>query len=288
MKPPKGMISITELARYRNTTTETLRHYDRIGLYKPDWIDPENGYRYYSVSYWQEKLGTILELKASGMPLSDIGDFLDGRNVKKSLRILKQQQEELHQKIEALLALEASIGNVIDTTEDALAHSVAQVPYLARYDGLRYVVSRQCALTPNQINLETFLLETNLSKTHPFIASACFGALKKFDGEGGFGEGYYSVINVDNPCENYENVFFPPGDYACIDYSGDYIDVLAEPDQKKENLFGEEEMLKKLKAFIVEQGYSICGDLLLLFTIDMALTDIKEEILLQIRVPVKK
>lgn len=281
------MISITELARHRNTTTETLRHYDRIGLYKPDWINPENGYRYYSVSYWDERLGTILELKALGMPLEDIRDFLTNRNVKKSLQMLKQQQKELDHRIETLLALKNSIGKVIDTTEEALAYSLIDTPYLAHMDDCRYVISSRCAYTPNQINLETFRLETNLSKSHPFIVSASFGALKKFE-EGRFQTGYYSVISVDDPCEGYENIEFPAGTYACINYTGDHLDVLAAPDQEKENLFGEKEMIQKLERFIRDQGYAICGDMLFLFTIDMALTDIKEEILLQIRIPVEK
>lgn len=287
MKPPKGMISITELARHRNTTTETLRHYDRIGLYKPDWINPENGYRYYSVSYWDERLGTILELKALGMPLEDIRDFLTKRNVKKSLQILKKQQKELDERINTLLALKASIGKVIDTTETALEYHSVDTPYIAEWNKCRYIISRHCAYTPNEINLDTFRLETNLSKTHPFIVSASFGALKKFEHDQ-FQNGYYSIINVDNPCEGYENVTIPAGYYACINYTGDHLDVLAEPDQKKENLFGEDEMLRKLKEYVDDQGYSICGDMLLLFTIDMALTDIKEEILLQMRIPVKK
>lgn len=44
----ESYISITEMARLRNITTETLRHYDRIGLLKPDYLD-KNHVRYYSV-----------------------------------------------------------------------------------------------------------------------------------------------------------------------------------------------------------------------------------------------
>lgn len=35
----KQYLSITEMARRRSITTETLRYYDRIGLLKPDYLD---------------------------------------------------------------------------------------------------------------------------------------------------------------------------------------------------------------------------------------------------------
>lgn len=43
------LLSISELAKLRQVTTETLRYYDRIGLLKPVYVDPETNYRYYSI-----------------------------------------------------------------------------------------------------------------------------------------------------------------------------------------------------------------------------------------------
>ena len=60
----QDIISITEMAKLRKITTETLRHYDRIGLLAPAYT----GYRYYSITQY-EKLGTIRELKNLGMSL---------------------------------------------------------------------------------------------------------------------------------------------------------------------------------------------------------------------------
>ncbi len=94
----KDIISITELARLRNVSTETLRHYDRIGLFKPSYVDPDTGYRYYSILYQNEKLGTIRELQQLGMSLHEIKDYYENRNAEKSLAILKQKRDELKKK----------------------------------------------------------------------------------------------------------------------------------------------------------------------------------------------
>ena len=64
------VLTITELAKLKNITSETLRHYDRIDLLKPNYVS-ESGHRYYSIRQY-EKLGTILELKKIGMSLKEI------------------------------------------------------------------------------------------------------------------------------------------------------------------------------------------------------------------------
>lgn len=56
---PNGekLLSITEIAKYRNIPTERLRYYDKIGLLRPDYVDKLTGRRFYSAQQC-EKLGT--------------------------------------------------------------------------------------------------------------------------------------------------------------------------------------------------------------------------------------
>ncbi|WP_066369112.1 MerR family DNA-binding transcriptional regulator [Neobacillus fumarioli] len=46
-------LSIGEMAKLRKVTVETLRHYDKIGLLKPYYVDPNTGYRYYSTYQYE-------------------------------------------------------------------------------------------------------------------------------------------------------------------------------------------------------------------------------------------
>ena len=46
----KDMFSIGELARYQNISKQTLIFYDKIGLFRPAYVDPDNKYRYYKAS----------------------------------------------------------------------------------------------------------------------------------------------------------------------------------------------------------------------------------------------
>lgn len=57
-------------------TVRTLRHYEDIGLLKPDIVDMWTGYRYYSPGQLQ-KLLFIIQLKDLGFTLSEIADLYD-------------------------------------------------------------------------------------------------------------------------------------------------------------------------------------------------------------------
>ncbi|GAA1959551.1 MerR family transcriptional regulator [Catenulispora subtropica] len=67
--------SIAQVARMSGVTARTLRHYDDIGLLKPDYVGA-NGYRYYEESQLL-RLQQILVLRELGMALADIASAID-------------------------------------------------------------------------------------------------------------------------------------------------------------------------------------------------------------------
>ena len=83
MDNKNGFLTISEFAKLRGVTSETLRHYDRTGLLKPVHIDGQTGYRYYSILQY-EQLGTIKELRQLGFSIDAISEYFKERNVAKS------------------------------------------------------------------------------------------------------------------------------------------------------------------------------------------------------------
>lgn len=95
------MYTISELAGFFNISTQTLRYYDRIGLIKPDVVNPKTGYRYYS----EDQLGDlylIKSLKSMGMTLDEIKDCLSSKDIDILERTLKSRMREIDAKIEEL------------------------------------------------------------------------------------------------------------------------------------------------------------------------------------------
>ncbi len=96
------MLSIGEFSKICKVSTKTLRYYAEIGLILPNQINPENGYRYYSI----EQLETMLfinRLKEYHFSLEEIKVILDSDElheeklytelVRKKKAIQKQAQE---------------------------------------------------------------------------------------------------------------------------------------------------------------------------------------------------
>lgn len=68
------MYKIGDFANKCKLSIKVLRHYDRMGLLKPDYIDPFTGYRYYS-SLQLGLVNRILSLREAGFSLKEISDL---------------------------------------------------------------------------------------------------------------------------------------------------------------------------------------------------------------------
>ena len=86
-------IKTGDFARLCGTNKRTLIHYDEIGLFKPAYTD-DRGYRYYSESQF-DVFFTINCLSKLGMPLKEIGAFLNHRNPQALKKLLLEQREEV-------------------------------------------------------------------------------------------------------------------------------------------------------------------------------------------------
>ena len=85
-------------SQMNKVTIKALRHYDEIGLLKPEHIDEFTGYRYYS-SAQLPILHEIIALRQIGFSLEEIKDVQKGKSVKELLvkkksEILKKISEE--------------------------------------------------------------------------------------------------------------------------------------------------------------------------------------------------
>ncbi len=97
----KEYFSIGKAARLVNTTTETLRHYDRIGLVRPSKTDEWTNYRYYTKEDIV-RLNTVHALQLMDLPLKDIKKVLDYDNLEEIIEFLKQAERKADEKIAAL------------------------------------------------------------------------------------------------------------------------------------------------------------------------------------------
>ena len=81
--------TIGKMAKLNNVTEQTLRLYDKMGLFKPAYVDEHNGYRLYDIGQ-SARLDIIQYLKNLGMTLKEIKEIFDSKN----LELLQEKLEE--------------------------------------------------------------------------------------------------------------------------------------------------------------------------------------------------
>ncbi len=105
------MFQIAAFARLAGLSARTLRAYDARGLFRPVWVDPASGYRFYSPAQLPE-LRRILTLRDLGMSLDRIGQLISGRVDLD--RILRERQAELRAERAEIERRLAALGIELD------------------------------------------------------------------------------------------------------------------------------------------------------------------------------
>ena len=100
--------SVGEAAKAANTTAETLRHYDRIGLVKPSKKDEWTRYRYYTEQDIV-RLNTVRALQLMDLPLQEIKKVLEYDDLEKIIAFFQQAEKRADEKIAALQFSKAKI-----------------------------------------------------------------------------------------------------------------------------------------------------------------------------------
>lgn len=87
---------IGQMARLNHTTLATLRHYDKVGILSPVYVNPKTGYRYYDV---QQCLvfHMIQHHKALNMSLKEIKEILRRNDYDFLEQIYKKKLDEVNQ-----------------------------------------------------------------------------------------------------------------------------------------------------------------------------------------------
>ena len=111
------LYSIGEVSELFHISVSSLRHYEEIGLLKPKYISPDSGYRYYGLEQF-EILNNLKYLRTLDMPLGDISNFINNRDIDIIEDKLRQQKKIVQNKINELKRIERKIEHRLSWIED--------------------------------------------------------------------------------------------------------------------------------------------------------------------------
>ncbi|MGL5437951.1 MAG: MerR family transcriptional regulator [Lachnospiraceae bacterium] len=267
----RGKFTTGEFAKVCGTTKETLFHYDKIGLLKPQVVG-DNRYRYYSANQFY-RYDLIDTLKIAGCSLAEIREYLNGYDPERYLELLGRCSRKLEQQKLDIERRQKLLANSREGVVTALKTDAGE-PYLS------WCEEEYTVVTPVRVEDElsdVYSLYQHFSycgehqlgdafQTGSIIRQA--EILKKNYQDWG----YFSKI--DEPAESDRLHIKPAGFYATILHRGCYDTI--------------EQSCEVLLSWIDRQGYTLAGDGYFYDLISYLASQKEDEFVVKISFQVKK
>ena len=220
------LFSIGDVARMFHLSVSSLRHYETLGLLQPERIDPVSNYRYYSVRQF-EVLNTIRYLRALDMPLREIADFLQNRDIDRIEQKLRQQKQAVTAKIHDLQRISRKIDNRLQQLTDARS---------TVYDTVTLQTAKACRIIwmETSLKIQDFYdmeapiraLEPALAEAVVFLGKVGVGILPENLSAGRF-DRYDCIFLVldDEDHVDGQTLTLPETECACIRFRGGHTEA---------------------------------------------------------------
>lgn len=265
------MYSIGEFAKLSNVTTQTLRHYDAIGLLKPCKIHSKNQYRMYTIGQL-DQMHTIRLLKLSGYKLSDIKVFLESYDPHEMLEMLENKMLDLQIEMEQLQLMQRNIQRKVDILKFGLSDEEETSFYYKelpdRYIYLEAVntqeITEQFTATLNRMLKNQDDVSPYLSQVGLILDQSHF--LKKLFG-------HYKGIFVFSDEASKKTLHLEAGKYVCIKHKGGYDSI--------------HETYNKLLEHIKKEKMCVLGPLIDYGIVDHFITNDENRYVTEIQIRIK-
>lgn len=272
MDMPK-LFHIGEVAKLFHLSVSSLRHYEKTGLLAPEYVDPASGYRYYSVRQF-EALNTIRYLRALDMPLAEIADFLQNRDVERMEEKLRQQKEAVADRQRELERIERKIDNRLKQLHDARTGVM---------DTVRRIEAPACRLVwmEDSLKIKGFLdmeapirrLTGTQAEALVFLGKVGVSILAEHLMAGRFEQydGIFLVLDAEDRFDG-ETVLLPETPCVSVRFRGSHTEA---PEQ-----------YQKLLSYIRENRLTVSGFSREITMVDYGLTSDTEKFVTEISIPV--
>lgn len=276
----ENKFTIGQMSKLHNVPVKTLRYYDEIGLFKPNEVDPETGYRYYSVEQFK-LLDIITYLKMLGVPLKEIKKQISNRDIHEFKKTLYNHQKITELKIRELEMAKKKIEERIKEIEAAGNISDIGVPFIKTLDARTVIQLHEPIRTIYDLELSLRKIKSHSYRfASIIIGKVGFTLSERQVRRQNFSE-YSSIFLLLEEVEkghlprDLELVAtLPAGEYACIYYRGAHSD--APP------------YVQRLYEHLQQQRYRVKGDFIIRTIIDRYVSKNADEHLSEIQVQIAR
>ncbi len=164
----ENLYSIGQMAKMFQLPIKTLRYYDEIDLFNPQYLNEKTGYRYYTADQF-EHISTIIFLKILGMPLKKIKNHLENPDIDDFLALLKEQKQQTERKIIELEEIKKKFQIRIGAIEEAKNIKQFNEVIIRTLPKRRIVLLKEPFFLNSRIELLLKKLEAKINLTLPVI-----------------------------------------------------------------------------------------------------------------------
>ena len=249
-----ALFSIGQTAKLFDMNIRTLRYYDQIGLLKPEAVNEETGYRYYSSAQF-ERLNTIRYLRALDVPIERIATFFDDRDVGLMRGIFEEQLARVRDKQRALAHIEQKITNRIDLDERRIVSLAESFAPSTDLEPLIRDLSRR-----SQLDDAIFLGKVGVSISRDDLVARTFDRLSSV----------FILVEAADAHEGDETAI-PAGRFAQVRFRGTHREAASR--------------YRDLVAYIDDAGWRIVGDSIETTIIDAGMTSDESQFVTELQIP---
>ena len=267
------LFQIGEVAKMYHISVGTLRHYEQVGLLKPEYTNADTGYRYYSVRQL-EQLTNIRYLRALDLPLEEITAYIGNRDVNLIAEKLRHQQKLIVRKRQELEQIERKITNRLNQIEDALG-SELEVMRRVTIPASRVVVTKGPVKFQSYLWLEESIRKLEAHQKMPLSYSGKIGvSISREHLTQGIFDCYDQVFLLLDPEDEYEGTVEQLPEQKCLT-----VRFRGSHDQSPAHY-------AKLLERICAEGLEAAGPSREIALIDNSISDDPETFVTEIAVPV--
>lgn len=222
----KELLSIGEVAKLKGLTIKALRYYEKIGLLRPYYINPDTNYRYYHIDQLLQ-IEFISLFKKAGVDVSKLVGILSSDDPKKIAQFARIHAEIALKRIKDLensILLFKELNDKISS--DRKLPSRTEV-YMKRLNK-RYIISAQLEKSPLDYDVFDKYFEVyNLIRKKNFLTVFATGTIITIDLESldlKYKSMYVEVLPI-NLCSHDCIEEIPGGHYLCINYFQDNKEI---------------------------------------------------------------
>lgn len=266
-----ALFSIGQMAGLFNINVRTLRYYDEIGLLKPERVNEETGYRYYSSAQF-ERLNTIKYLRTLDVPIEKIAMFFKGRDVALLRDILEEQLEKVEERQRELALVRDKIERRIDSIDRAVRADLGAVVQKRLPERRAVVLAERFAPSDDLEPLIRDLSRRSYLDNAIFLGKVGVSISRDDLEKGNFGVLSSVFVLVESgDCHKGIESALPGGDYMTVQYRGTHGEAAP--------YYG------MLVERIADMGARIAGDSVEITLVDAGMTTDESQFVTELQIP---